>query len=148
MGSCAGAARWPVSPRPLHQLPIVPREPTFTATFSAAAAGSCSQDTAAANIFLTPKFSSLRDRRSQARVTPLRCHTLDDPNNVKAVGEAENKPEVAQELPRPKTPKNQNHELQGNSLTASQMFASRPKSTPCAAPAPSAPPPPSQQSLS
>ena len=136
-----------MSPRPLHQLPIVPREPTFTATFSAAA-GSCSQDTAAANIFLTPKFSSLRDRRSQARVTPLRCHTLDDPNNVKAVGEVDKKQGAAQELPRPKTPKNQNHELQGNSLTASQMFTSRPKSTPCTAPAPSVPLPPSQQSLS
>ena len=76
----AYAARWdiPPDPSPRTQLPIIPREPIIEPPFSP-------RNNIEQNLF-TPKFSSLKDRRSQSKVTPFvdnRSWTLDDTRKIK-----------------------------------------------------------------
>ena len=116
----AYAARWDLSPNPSPrtQLPIIPREAIIEPPYSP-------RNNIEHNLF-TPKFSSLKDRRSQSKVTPFvdyRSWTLDDTRKAK---DGIEKKEGATMDASPK-PTNQ---AVNSLISTTELFHLRPKSTP------------------
>ena len=119
----AYAARWDLSPYPAtRQMPIIPREPIIE-PFSP-------KINIERNLF-TPKFSSLKDKRSYSKVTPLVDHrslTLDDCTKMKEIIEKKidknGQPVKNGGQPHPTI-------LATSLIAATQIANLRPKSTPC-----------------
>ena len=119
----AYAARWDLSPNPTPrtQLPIIPREPIVEPPYSP-------RNNIEHSLF-TPKFSSLKDRRSHSKVTPFvdnRSWTFDDTRKAKE--EIEKKVgSTMNASPRPVNQASNSSSL----LPTAEIFHLRPKSTPC-----------------
>ena len=117
-GAQAYAARWDLSPLPQTR-PIIPREPIIE-PFSP-------RINIERNLFTPKCSSSLKDKRSISKITPLYDHrswTLDEIQNMKL------DPEKKNDKPHLTHPSSVNN----SSLLATQLLNLRPKSTPCASP--------------